>query len=403
MLRYNGIIELLKILPVLLYSAGRFVFIKYGLFRVKFPEATEAVAAIKLIKYITTSGVIGYLSAGAIRPDLRYYQKMRYSRFIMDWGLFILILDGVSDYEKCDDEYSEEINIFCYKIIGNKIVETNGRLKNAYSDILRTVLNTNIPNNRDFNPQTPLSEVSMYLAYRIASKIPGILYCEDEKAEELAVKSLHEVAALCKGQIDSVKQKKYSKNYNWKWYSKNVLNNKTIYIYSIIYLFAQNNKESENANKLCESLLLVNDLYLNRQLLDDMNDIKEDCMDQIYAGPAYLLVDELEDYTSSPDDVCSYIPAQIKNRTADISFKSQQANLFHSQLSDNPEMAALTLINSGVPDTIIQIIEDAKRFESKYVALQTYLEKYSNVVPLSTLFYYRCSKSLMKAKRILSR
>jgi hypothetical protein len=394
-----GIVRILSILFILLCGTIRFVVIKFVVIKLLFSDAFKTFNKIKFYKYYVTSGVIGYIGAEAIKRNATFFTKLRYSFLTMDWGLLILAMDAVSDVEGADDKYSEELNVACYYQLCEKIAKSNDHYNKVFEENIRVILNSLPQNATSFRAKTPMSNVSLYLVSKINKKMPWIIPKKNQSILQITIRALEECALLCKGQIDSFRQKLCDDKYNLYWYCKDVIYNKTIYIYSFIYLFAQDDEEGINASKLGQALLLANDLYLNRQLLDDMNDIAVDTNDGIFAGPSYLLCSDFNGKQEGNNSLYATLVEETSRRIEVTSLRQYSAS-FKINIRTNPGLSIDNLLQSTIPKLLISIIEDEKRYLPLYDTFMAFLQTCPRTVPLTTLFYFRCGKSLMKAKKI---
>ncbi len=320
----------------------------------------------------------------------------------MDWGLLILVIDAVSDVEQAEDEYCEKLNVVCFKLLFEKLAEANQVYEKEFVSSITLILKHSLHDIEKFNPVTPLSSISIFLAKRIKRKMNWVSPVNKKVPLEITLRAIRECAILCKGQIDSFKQKKCDDLHDIDWYCDNVLYNKTIYIYSFIYLFPQTELEGLDAIKLGDALLTVNDMYLNRQLLDDLNDIEIDTHDGIYAGPSYILCNKFgKQKHNSP--LSNYLVSEVMKRNVTAPYLDQNAELFGRYLKTSPSKAIQALFESGIPNALIEMIEDEHRYQNSYKNLLNTLQDNPKTKLLATLFYYRCGKSLLKAKALIQK
>lgn len=388
-------------LVILAIASVRFFYIKHVFLLLHFPHTRKSFKAVNLYKYYITSGVIGFISCDSIKRNPSYFIKLKYSFLTMDWGLLILLIDAVSDIEKPNKAYSRQLNLKCYQILCDSLIKLNETYRATYKEVYKSIFREENAH-FDFNPETPLTELSLFFATKIKNKMSWILP-KDGKQNSIQIlnKAIFEGALLCKGQIDSIDQIYCDETHNFSWYCNEVIYNKTVYIYSFMYFFATDDEEGEKAENVGKALLLANDMYLNRQLLDDMNDIEIDTHDGIYAGPSYLLCSgfKIHSDNSLEKEIINHFRKKLVNNYE----VEKNAEQFKNHICKTPSKSVLAIFASPIPSGIIQIIEDENRYRIHYYQYSYFVQEHPKESRLSALFYYRCGKSLKKAKLLINR
>ena len=156
-------------------------------------------------------------------------------------------------------------------------------------------------------------------------------------------------------------------------------------------------------------LSLLNSLYLHRQLLDDLLDVENDCLEGIFGGPAYLLLalgkQDSPPATSDPfqTDVLGALPQTIAGWLSARGPKTLRTEIDASQAFQlawrrhRPE-AAHILKGSQTVRALLHIIKNPHRIKPICRRLNDLLVQEPGAAALLKYYHYRCARTFRKMK-----
>jgi len=272
-------------------------------------------STIKLKKRFYRGAVLGYfvskyLLSGETRMTVS--QHINNAEILAYWFLTIIAADNYLDSRCTSDAAAKQFLEQCLKTISGREILTSERKVS--------------PNYSSGFPLNDMKMITINLCNLLHEKVQkwrGI--CEEQLLIEKEVlnKSQNEFArktdSLFAGQLLSLKQFELNEKYNWRWYYKDVINQKGVNGFlAPLSLFKISPHSSQSYTILETSFLFLNSAYFHWQLIDDITDLEADTSLGLISAPGYLLISQ----------------GQLAERLLPFSVKGEDSNSESSLFSD---------------------------------------------------------------------
>lgn len=387
-----------------------FLFVRFGwkLF-IKFHQEIYAnkrikitkklIARLKIKKYFLSAGVSGALISRCIHGDSKIAKARRvdYSILFSYWAVLLIALDSYSDLEHIDKQRAISANLKIAGVIIERMIRQNILIPEIKLNSFYKWLNSydaDLLSNED-------SSMMSFITYFTEKFSDSMISClkHEESEEIVAQNTLQIIDALMKlmnAQINSLNQSVCSEIYDWDWYSTNVLRSKFDYIFiSVLKIFPQNEIQARRINYLLEGIEAVNEIYLHRQILDDLIDFEEDIDNEIFATPSYILMAyDLNKMNSNKEIFVSEILEKIK-----ASGKYTKGDFIKSWNVKNFRLCKALIRQSGILKYFVEVIENEKRTMEISKKISDVMDECPEIRDCILIYFSRAVKSFKNFKK----
>jgi hypothetical protein len=408
-----------KIAPTALMCALRYHFVmKRGVLAAAGVSDEEA-THLRLRELFIGGGVTAGLACAYIQGRRGPWIRASTFRHLFSlWANFLILADAASDSRELGRESSAALLRTCRSEILQPMGWTEEALKSLAGGLDSFGPETqNAGENLEAGRASRFAQASIALAREFGSTAAS---CLQSTASRQLIRSnselfLTRLASLLRGQLESLNQFLLEDRYDWAWYRSQVLDAKFANILlGPLVLLARTEIEVARRIDVEKGLLLVNRLYLHRQIMDDLLDVRSDCEDGILGAPAYLLMrlataaepSEPAPLQPSPglEDLSLVLARRIAARGPQATAQEKErARFFKTLWSQDRAAAASQLIGSETVRELLAVLEDPKRTRPITAELDALLRDAPDLVDVIGLYYHLCARSFRRLKSELGR
>jgi hypothetical protein len=357
----------------------------------------KEIVDLKIKKYFFAAGLSGVIISHSIHGKRNGSAKNRtdYSLLLSYWAVLLITLDSYSDLEKNDKRKSITANLVCAKQIIETILQNGIVIPNEILTKFYLWLNSY---GSDLVIDTHCSIMSSIIYFSECFSQYFSKCLNHISDEAILKKNLNEIIIalmnLMDGQIKSLNQSTCSSIYNWQWYYYEVLKNKFDNIFiSALYIFPKDESQILKTNLLIEGIKAVNELFLHRQILDDLIDFEEDIDNGIMATPTYILLayDDIDN-----NQIDEELAKSILNKI-EIS-KCYKKGTFSALWNKDMNLLKEIIIKNKILNIFFETIENTERSNLVINKIETIISTRPEIGDSIIIYYRRTIKSYLKFK-----
>lgn len=250
---------------------------------------------INILKSFFRAGIAGSIVYSSVfnKKNIALVQNVRCSCLFGYWAILLQVSDLIAD----SGEYKYSEAVLFNLTISDKIVETFDACENYSS----------FKGHKNYYKQWKKQKLAHYHLKEEALNLPEVLvkiiarfnalikqYMADIKDSDIKNEMINylvkDFVELMDGQIKSQGQKEDKNSRGWDWYKEYVLTQKLDKIFvAPLWLVCTDKDNLDSLKKLQEGIMLISNIFVHRQILDDMIDMENDQNNNILSTPSYII------------------------------------------------------------------------------------------------------------------